>query len=168
MSLRNKIGIALTLLSLALLVPGIIQPAFTLKAEVSIPFLGKQEMYSETRSVIGAIQSLSKNGNYLPAGLLLLFGILVPLIKACGLGIVVAFPSWPSRKNWLRFVQLISKWAMADVFAVSLVLAMLVVKSNDLFSGALQSGFYWFLGYVLISTAAGQLMLLEKRNEKPE
>ena len=45
MLIRNKIGITLTLLALTFLVPGIIQPAFTLKAEISIPFLGKQEVY---------------------------------------------------------------------------------------------------------------------------
>ena len=161
MLLRNKIGILLTIVSVGMLFPGIFQAAFTLKAEISIPFLGKQEVYSETRSVVAAIQSLSKNGNYFPAGLIFLFGIIVPLLKAFGMAIVVAFPSWPRRKNWLRFVKRISKWAMADVFAVSLVLALLVVKSNDIFTGSLQSGFYWFAGYVIVSTAAAQCMKIE-------
>ncbi len=162
MSNRNLLGIILTLASLAMWVPGISFDAFSIRAEISLPFLGNQEVFKETRSVLGAIQAFWKKGNYLPFFLISFFGLLVPLVKAIVLALAVVLPNQQHREKWVNFVQMISKWAMADVFAVAMVLALLVVNSNDKLDGQIHSGFYWFSAYVVVSTLASQLIDLGK------
>jgi uncharacterized paraquat-inducible protein A len=53
--------------------------------------------------------------------------------------------------KWQRFVSAISKWAMADVFTISIFVAFLGANAMESTSATLQSGFYFFSGYVILS-----------------
>jgi hypothetical protein len=57
MTQRNRIALFLTLVSIVLLVPGLIQPALTIRATISL-FGNDRELSNETRSVLGAVRSL--------------------------------------------------------------------------------------------------------------
>jgi len=154
---RNTIALVLTVISLALLWPGLTKPALTIKA--TMDFLGAtRELTNETRSVLGAAKKLHDTGNNFVAGLILLFSILVPFIKAALIIPIFAMRGTPASDRIYRFVRAISKWAMADVFAVGMLIAFLVAKGTANLSASAGPGFYYFASYCLVSNLAFQLL----------
>lgn len=166
MSKRNLIALALTLASLALLWPGLVEPVLTIRATIEM-FGTERELTNETRSVVGAIRSLHGSGNDFVAGLILLFSVLVPVTKAA-----LLVPIYVGRGSaWAfrlyRFVQALSKWSMADVFAVGMLIALLVAKGTANLSAVAGPGFYYFAAYCLVSNAAFQTFKLEPPPSRP-
>ena len=161
MSKRNLLAVALSLLSLALLWPGLVEPVLTIRATIEL-FGTERELTNETRSVLGAIRSLHESGNDFVAGLILLFSVLVPLTKAALLVPIFAWRSTPSAYRLSRVVQAISKWSMADVFAVGMLIALLVAKGTANLSAVAGPGFYFFTAYCLVSNAAFQALKIDE------
>ena len=160
MTSRNKLAIVLALVSLALLWPGLVQPVLTIRATMEL-FGNTRELSNETRSVISAIQSLHNTGNNFVAGLILLFSVLVPVLKAALLIPIFALRGSATSYRLYRVVQTMSKWSMADVFAVGMLIALLVGKGTANLSAVAGVGFYCFAAYCLISNAAFQALRIE-------
>lgn len=157
MTTRNKVAVGLTLVSLGLLIPGLSQPALTIVA--SIPIFNKPtEIFRQTQNVMQAVKSLYETGNYFVAGLILLFSIIVPFIKAAMLGVVLVTKAPGPRYRRYLFVRSISKWAMADVFAVGVFIAFMASKAIDNLDAVIGTGFYYFVGYCLVSNVAFQFL----------
>ena len=126
------------------------------------------EVYQQTRSIVGSVQRLYEVGSPVPATLILLFSVIVLL----GKGLLVAWAMFVRSAAWrarmLRFVELIAKWSMADVFVVALFIAYLAAQASQTppgdptatplvaFSAHFGSGFYWFAAYCLFSLASQQ------------
>ena len=157
MTTRNRLATALTLVSLALLLPGLTRPVLTITA--SVPVMGTlREIFSQTQSIVEAVRSLHESGNTFVAGLILLFSILVPLTKAALLGVILATKRVAARYRLFLLVRSISKWSMADVFAVGVFIALLAAKGTDNLDAAAGLGFYCFAGYCLVSNLAFQVL----------
>ncbi len=125
-------------------------------------------VYEQTRSILGSVRQLYRVGSPVPATLILLFSVVVPL----GKGALVAwamFMTDAARRRTLRFVEAIAKWSMADVFVVALFIAYLAAHATQTqpgeaaaappliaFSAHFGSGFYWFAAYCLFSLASQQ------------
>src|SRR5215216_4484574 len=97
MTSRNRLALALSVLSLALLWPGLVQPVLTIRVTLQI-FGVTRELSNETRSVIGAIKSLHASGNDFVAGLILVFSVMIPFAKA-----VLLIPMLVSRDATSRY-----------------------------------------------------------------
>lgn len=168
MTSRNKLAIVLALVSLVLLWPGLVQPVLTIRATMEL-FGNTRELSNETRSVISAIQSLHNTGNDFVAGLILLFSVLVPLLKAALLVPIFALRGSATSYRLYGVVQTMSKWSMADVFAVGMLIALLVGKGTANLSATAGTGFYYFAAYCLVSNAAFQALRIEPptRNASP-
>ena len=162
MTTRNKAAIALTVVSLILLVPGLLQPALTITA--TLPVFNK-EIFRQTQNVLQAVKSLYESGNYFVAGLVLLFSVIVPFIKAALLAAMLAIKSPETKYRLYLFVRSISKWAMADVFAVGVFIAFLASKATDNLDAVIGQGFYYFVGYCLVSNLAFQLLRIPPPHE---
>ena len=162
MTTRNKAAIALTVVSLILLVPGLLQPALTITA--TLPVFNK-EIFRQTQNVLQAVKSLYESGNYFVAGLVLLFSVLVPFIKAALLAVMLAIKSPETKYRLYLFVRSVSKWAMADVFAVGVFIAFLASKATDNLDAVIGAGFYYFVGYCLVSNLAFQLLRIPPPDE---
>lgn len=160
MSNRNRLAIALALVSLALLWPGLVEPALTIRATMDL-FGVTRQLTNETRSVIGAVRSLHASGDNFVAGLIVLFSIVVPLTKAALLVPIFAWRGTPRSYRLYALVQSISKWSMADVFAVGMLIALLVAKGTANLSAIAGPGFYYFAAYCLVSNAAFQALKIE-------
>ena len=161
MSNRNRLAIALAVLSLALLWPGLVQPALTIRATIEL-FGVSREISNETRSVVGAVRSLHASGNLFVAGLIVLFSIVVPITKAALLLPIFALRGSATSYRLYALVQSISKWSMADVFAVGMLIALLVAKGTANLSAVAGPGFYYFAAYCLVSNAAFQALRIER------
>ncbi len=157
---RNRLAIVLSVASLVLLWPGLVEPVLTIRATMEM-FGTERVLSNETRSVIGAIRSLHDSGNNFVAGLILVFSVLVPVIKASLLVPIVTMRASGRRDRLFRFVQSISKWSMADVFAVGMLIALLAAKGTANLSAVAGVGFYCFTSYCLVSNAAFQLLRIE-------
>jgi len=160
MTSRNKISVGLTLVSMALLVPGLSEPALTITASLTI-FNKSQEIFRQTQNIVQAVRSLYESGNLFVAGLVLLFSIVVPFIKAALLAVILSTKSLATRYRLFLFVRSVSKWAMADVFVVGVFIAFLAAKATDNLDAVIGSGFYFFAGYCLISNLAFQFLSVE-------
>jgi len=153
----NLPAVVLTLISLILLAPGLTRPVLTITA--SITAMGTtREIFRQTQSIVEAVRRLHNSGNNFVAGLILLFSIMIPIIKAGLLGLIVAHPRLEVRSRVYRFVRSISKWSMADVFAVGIFIAYLAAKGTDNLDAVAGPGFYCFAGYCLVSNLAFQLL----------
>ena len=120
-----------------------------LHIDISVHYIVDFNFFSEKRSVFGMLEKLWKGANYLPFSLIFLFGIIVPLIKS-GIIFYLLLGKNPDMK-WQRFVSAISKWAMADVFTISIFVAFLGANAMESTKAFLQPGFYYFTGYVILS-----------------
>lgn len=162
--LRNTLAIALILLSLGLLYPGLTQPILNIYVGAALPVLGELELYNQTQSIWGSIQSLFASGHTLVAWLILLFSVLVPIFKALSLVLVYFISHKVLGKRLYYVVSLISKWSMADVFVVSIFMAYLAGEANQNIQASLHDGFYYFAAYCMISILGTQLFQLHNKN----
>ena len=157
MRARNLVALLLTVVSLGLLWPGLTKPVLTITA--SITAMGTtREIFRQTQTIVEAVEKLHESGNTFVAGLILLFSILVPLIKAGLLAVIFAHPRLETRGRVYRFVRSISKWSMADVFAVGIFIAYLAAKGTDNLDAVAGPGFFCFAGYCLVSNLAFQVL----------
>lgn len=161
MKTRNLIAFILIIVSLCCLYPGLIEPILTIKVAANLPLVGKLSLHESTQSILGTIESLFDANNGLVGFLILLFSVLVPIFKALSLLVVLFFKKLSFRKPLYKFVNLISKWSMADVFVVGVLLAFLATRSDENVQAFLHNGFYFFLAYCLISIFATQLIVVE-------
>ena len=154
---RNALALLLTAVSIGLLIPGLTQPVLTIVA--SLNMLGaQQEIFRQTQSVLEAVRKLHESDNDFVAGLILLFSVTVPFLKALALIIMLALRNPASRYRLYLMVRSLSKWAMADVFAVGVFIAMLAAQGSDNLDGVAGPGFYFFAAYCLVSNLAFQLL----------
>jgi paraquat-inducible protein A len=164
MSTRNWIAVGLTIVSLALIVPGLRSDALTITA--TIPLL-KKPIFEETQSILRAIQRLYDSKNYFVAGLVLLFSVIVPFIKAALLGAILWVKNPVTRHRLYLFVRSVSKWAMADVFAVGIFIAFMAGNAIDNLDAKLHPGFYYFIAYCLVSNLSFQFLHVAPPDQAP-
>ena len=158
MSLRNWIAFALIVISLICLYPGLFQPVMSIKVSAKLPIIGELALHESTQSIVKTVQTLHENNNTLVAFLILFFSIVVPIVKAVILLFILFAKKLSNRLALHRFVYIIGKWSMADVFVVGVFLAFLATKSNESVHAEIHNGFYYFLAYCLISLVAIQVM----------
>ena len=108
------------------------------------------------------------------AVLIVTFSIVVPSLKLLlQLGYVTV--AGPRPRDFLhRVVGAMSKWSMADVFVMSLLIVFLAGQAKGemgdllVMESSLETGFYWFLGYCIFSIASSQFIgVLHVRNAEP-
>jgi hypothetical protein len=127
------------------------------------------EIYQQTRSIVGSVQHLYEMQSPVPATLILLFSIIVPVAKAALSLWAIFLREHGRRLRTLDFIQRIGKWSMADVFVVALFITYLVAQASQSppgdpayappmleFQADVGPGFYWFTAYCLFSLAAQQ------------
>jgi hypothetical protein len=132
--------------------------------------VGEVEVYSQTRSILGSVRRLYEVGSPIPATLILLFSVIVPLVKIALVTWAVFLAAERQRRRTLAFVETIAKWSMADVFVVALFIAFLAARASAApsqgpdaapaliaFSAHFGAGFYWFAAYCLFSLASQQV-----------
>jgi hypothetical protein len=115
---------------------------------------------STRQSVVSSAMKLYRLKCFTAATLILLFSIVVPLGKQAVLLFVLLSPDGNS-KNLVSAASALHKWAMLDVFVLSMV--VLALSSATAWNALLLDGFYWFLGYVF---TAGVLAVLLSRRVK--
>ena len=151
--MNKNILVALNILSIGLLIPGLVVDA--LKIDITANFFVDINLFNEKRSVVGTLRSLWESANYLPFLLIFLFGLLVPFIKSGLLFYILLLPG--RGEKWQKVIPAISKWAMADVFALGIFISFLGANAMNSTKAVLEPGFYYFTAYVLLSAFVAAL-----------
>jgi paraquat-inducible protein A len=184
MSLRNRIALALTLLSFILLYLGLTLPALTitLTSRAGTP-MGELEatVLDQTRSILSTIENLYDEELILVASLILLFSVIVPVLKGLLVMAALGMRGGSASRRVVGILRRIGKWSMADVMVVAIFLAYLstryqedgvretlqlfgakieVLLSSQMIS-SLEPGFYWFLAYCLVSLGTLDILDLD-------
>jgi uncharacterized paraquat-inducible protein A len=128
-------------------VPGLVLDI--LKIDITASFFVEINLFNESRSVFGTLRALWEAGAWLAFSLILLFGLIVPVAKSIIVFYILAGKN--VSPSWYRAVSLSSKWAMADVFAISIFIAFLGANAMKYTTAVLEPGFYFFAAYVLLS-----------------
>lgn len=164
---KNKLSIILILVSFAFLIPGLIAPMVTMSGSVKI-LVFKKTVFQYSRSIVQTISNLVESGNYIVAGLILLFSVLVPLAKGILLLVVSRMKNDSKRYQIYSFVRNISKWAMADVFVAGIFVAFLAARATNNMNAVIEPGFYFFAAYCLFSLLALQFLRLKTPSQNSQ
>lgn len=126
----------LLILSYLALIPGLSLSLF--RAEVLITVTGRLQrpLMEREETMFGLVHALAKDGLWLGAGLVTIYAVVVPVLKAVLL--VVLGLTWRSddaatkawRNRCVALVQVASKWASPDMFAY-IILACLLRTLNQ-------------------------------------
>ncbi len=143
-------------------IPDFLMP-ITMQVLNQVQVSGTVVVTDTAKSILQTSQDLWSDGYELVAFLIVFFSIFVPVLK---LGLLVA--SWfikPLKNSLAKSSAFLSKWSMADVFVMALLISYLAIKASSGNSAlvtteiTLESGFYYFLGYCLVSILASQFLL---------
>lgn len=182
----RHLGLLLNLLALGLFFPGILLPMFSLNMEMAANIAGSQlttPLVAQELSIITTVEELLSEDRLLVAALIFLFSVCIPLLKTLLITVAYFIKSGIWRQRLTGFVAAIGKWSMADVFVVAVFLAVLSTNhaetaSTQQFSvmgfrialdissqtlSAVGEGFYYFVGYCLLSLLGSQLAVMANR-----
>lgn len=169
---------ALLALAVALLAIAWTFPLLTVTVTARLPTYIPEPFQSftildETRSVITMVQRLVETNYILIAVLLVVFGVVLPVVKNLGVAFVLAAPTGARAARMARLLQFIGRFAMVDIFAISIIVSVMAagtIGQGDNPGPAvvetvtiLQSGFYLFIVYVLLSFAIDVLLAIRHR-----
>jgi paraquat-inducible protein A len=150
-----------TAASLVLFAVGVTATAVSLVAYRDVPVLGQVIFKYESKGIAEAILRLFDSGNHILGGLVLLFSIVIPLVKAALL-LAASTTSRPWHDAAIRAIHTFGKWSMADVFVVAVLLAIFAIGSDATTDAHAGPGLFFFAGYCLLSiTAAAALAQAE-------
>jgi hypothetical protein len=125
---------------------------------------GQMQAYRNTRSIWGTVEELARTGNLPVAFLIVFFSLVIPVFKLVLQSASLFISQAQLRGPLLWLNGAISKWSMADVFVMGLLVAYMAGSASgqmgDLLTmhAALGPGFYYFLAYCLFAIAAGMIM----------
>ena len=125
---------------------------------------GQLQVYSSTRSIWGTAESLASNGYLAVALLIVLFSLVIPTFKLLLQAISLFITNDELRSPLLVLNAALSKWSMADVFVMGLLVAFLAGgaadQTDDMLTmhASLGAGFYYFLAYCVFSVAASTVV----------
>lgn len=179
---RKHLGFALNIIAITLFIPGILLPMFSLNMEVQAQLVSgslTSNIINKELSLLGTIEELWLNQRFFVASLIFIFSIIIPLLKCILLIFAYIKKHTPIEKTLHQLIGNISKWSMADVFVVAIFLAvfstqheqteashtisflgfkMQLLMSSETLS-QIHIGFYYFVGYCLISLLGCHLSL---------
>ncbi len=125
---------------------------------------GQVLAYYSKRSIWGTAHELATTGNMLVAFLIVFFSLVIPSFKLLLQIASLVIVRTEIRGGVLWLNRVLSKWSMADVFVMGLLVAYLAGSASGemgellTMDAQLESGFYFFLAYCLFSIAATVLM----------
>jgi hypothetical protein len=125
---------------------------------------GQMEVYSRSRSIWGTVAALASTGNLLVALLIVTFSVVIPCFKLLLQSASLFITRVDFRRPLLWLNASLSKWSMADVFVMALLVAFLAGSAADqtgdilTMHARLGPGFYYFLAYCLFSIVAGIML----------
>jgi paraquat-inducible protein A len=134
---------------------------FSLALGMTMPLMSVSRLYffDENPSLLGVIGSLWSGGEWLLAGIVAIFSVILPITKlAVG---QLAASQVPAAAHILhRWITILSKWSMLDVLLVALVI--FGAKTSGLATAIAQPGLWFFTASAILSAVAAHLIVRDE------
>lgn len=164
--MKRKISLILITVSCFLFGSASVVPIFSVEPAAGewtaiAQLLSPADMKTMNFSLIEGVKTLWVEEEKMLAAIIAIFSIILPVIKLSVLWAETLFYGLLSEK-WMGFLQIISRYAMLEVFLV----AMTVLLLKEMPGGSritLEAGFYAFGGSVILSLLTAQL--IERENK---
>lgn len=190
-NLIRHFAFGINLLAIALFIPGIVLPMFSLDmsimATVGSGASLSSELVNQQLSILQTVEELWQDKRIVVAILIFAFSICIPILKSSLVTLAYFTKSKKLQSRLLSLVTAVGKWSMADVFVVAVFLAVLSTNHADtqsvqqltvfgfnlgveLSSQTLSNvgeGFYYFVGYCVLSLTGSQLFYFAT-NSQPQ
>jgi len=127
--------------------------SFGLGLVLPVAVFKKLLMFSDRPSLIEVVVGLWRDGNWPIAFVVALFSVAFPAAKLIVLHIAAYSPR---RAHWVERVGVLSKWSMADVLVVALVI--FAAKTSGLAEAATQAGIWFYAAAAVMSAAVAVLL----------
>ena len=131
-----------------------------------VKLLSPNELLPQTYSILGVIQALFLGGDYFLASALGIFSILFPITKLGFYWLSASESIWKGPWKFLRGVDKLGKFSMAEVFLLALTAFALKDLPGDTMV-SLQYGFYVFFASVLSSLLISAVLRKKARPKDP-
>jgi hypothetical protein len=130
---------------------------------------GEIEAYSKTRSIAGTVKELFRSGSGFVGFLVMLFSIIIPVTKILLMLVAAYFRDSKNNRKAFLISSVISKWSMADVFVIAIVVAFMAANASNMggllnMDARFEFGFYFFLGYCTFSILSTQVITRKNEN----
>jgi len=172
--MAKHISFILNICALALFVPGILLPIFSLNMDIIADISGATmttQAVTKELSILTTVEELWHDNRLLVAFLILFFSVFIPILKTLMVSVAYLKKTTQIEKRLVNFVNAIGKWSMADVFVVAVFLAVLSTNQAETQSAQqialfgfkidfivgsetvsnIGNGFYFFTAYCLLS-----------------
>lgn len=143
--------ICLISLSIIALITGWFSPILEITAYQDIPMLGNTIFQYESKSIISALEKIFAQEQYGIAAIILLFTVITPIIKTIIMLTISFRRKLHLSSKRIKFLSIVGKWSMLDVFVVAIVVTYFSMKSSGQTDANLQIGVYYFSVYVMLS-----------------
>jgi paraquat-inducible protein A len=125
-------------------------------------------VWTDVHSLISVVYELYLSGEYILAGIILLFSIIFPFVKLLYLLALYSIREVRPRHSarWLRRMSWLGKWSMLDV----LVLALLIfyAKATNLADATSMPGIYLFAAAVILTMIATAIIEHDLKADEPD
>lgn len=138
---------AMLIASLATLIAGVYSPLLTLT---------QLWFFRSETSLAEAVQLLFDHDEWLLAGVITLFAIVVPIVKNLATLCLISRPLNVASQKQLELLSQLGKWSMLDVFIVAFMIT--ATKLSSLAQAEVQYGLYLLLAAALSNIAISGLI----------
>ncbi len=145
------------------LISALFTPLVVMTVYKIFPILGEVTLSYESKTLLGTITKLFAQSNYLIGILVLLFSVLIPLFKSLLIIMYGFFKETGFGRGSVKVIEKIGKWSMADVFIVALLVVLFSTKQDIHTSLRVETGLYFFIGYVLLSMLGSSLLPVSRK-----
>lgn len=121
-------------------------------------FEGRVYYLYQNKSVLQLIKFLYLGGNFTVAIIILAFSIIFPIIKLVSTLMVFLTPNSKYSKSFIKVINALGKWSMADVMVASIFLAIFSFANSDYGIDTGSStliGMHFFIAFVVLSIISG-------------
>ena len=142
---------AFLLMSIVSLIVGLFAPILAIVAYEDVPVLGQTVFQYESKSILTALYKLFENGQYVIAGIILLFTVIMPVLKSLLMGLIIYGRKLHFSQYSIQMLKNIGKWSMLDVFVIAIIVTYFSSKQTGATDASLEPGVYFFTMYVISS-----------------
>jgi hypothetical protein len=136
---------------------------FSLHKELEEWIVKKGKIPVGNQYLLGIIKSLFSDGSYLLGIIIFLFSVVFPLLKIllCSFALIPSIHG-DTKRSIIKTISYVSKWSMADVFIVAVIIVMFKAKGFN-FKFTAEPGIYFYALSAVLSSLA--IILVMRRAE---
>jgi len=140
---------------------------FSLHNELEEWVVKKGKIPVGNQYLLGIIKSLFEEGSFFLGVIIFLFSVVFPMLKIvlCAIALISS-QKRDAKDKIIKALGYVSKWSMADVFIVAVIIVMFKAKGFN-FKFTAESGLYFYAFSAILSSLAILLIMRQFDSEDP-